>query len=289
MIKNEKGIVLIVVLLITALLVAMVVEFAYNVYTTTSASYNYKDRQNLSFLAKSGINIAASFISNISTDYTYPGKIVYSTDKLDKDFEGDVTIEVEDENAKFNVNTIAYDNGLVNKDKYEMFKRLLSSLSLDEDLANRILDWIDKDKEPHLTDSESGAKNAPLYSVDELLMIPEFPKSAYKKLSPYITVYSNGLININSAEKPVLMCLSEDITEDLAQRIISYREITPFKEKSDILKVAGFETIGISIMGRITVKGKEFDIISTASKGGIKSIIQCVLNDSGKIDYWKEF
>jgi hypothetical protein len=65
----------------------------------------------------------------------------------------------------------------------------------------------------------------------------------------------------------------------------------PFERAQDILKVAGFETIGQTLMGRITVQGTTFRIISTAREGDIKRIIESVVekpNESAMIFYWKE-
>ena len=70
----------------------------------------------------------------------------------------------------------------------------------------------------------------------------------------------DGRININTAEMPVLMSLNEDITEELAERIIEHRESTPFEQSNHIVKVSGFEAIGIKILNKITTKGHNFRI-----------------------------
>jgi general secretion pathway protein K len=170
----------------------------------------------------------------------------------------------------------------------------LKFLSLDEKIADRVVDWIDTNSESRLTDSEAGAKNSRLVSVDEILLINGISRKDYDKLLPYITIYGDWRspqININGAEKPVLMCLSDNITEELAQRVIDYRKVTPFEKVEQIFKVAGFETtIGQSLMGRITVKGTNFYIKSTAASGGVKRIIETVVDiNSAKIEYWKEY
>ncbi len=246
-------------------------------------------------MAKSGISVSSKFLSDILNrqKISFSSYIELPVANPFDDFNGTISVRIEDENAKFNVNSIISSNGLLNEIAFISFKRLLRLLSIKEDIAERIVDWIDPDNEPRLSDSEVGAKNKYLNTIDEILLINGISREEYDKLMPYITVYGDALININTATKPVLMCMSEEITDTLAQRIIDYREFSPFQDTADINKVAGFETIlGSSLMGRITVVGKDFYIKSVASSGGIKRIIEAVFNVSGSnklIRYWKEY
>ncbi|MEW6162296.1 MAG: type II secretion system minor pseudopilin GspK [Nitrospirota bacterium] len=290
---------LILVLMVLVIITAMIIEFSYGVYTGTGALYNWQSSQRLSLMAKSGIQVSLESISdmNASYPYTYPGVIempvviTHSHTPMQEDSDGTIHVRIEDENSKFNINSIVYPNGTLNENAFNSFKRLLSYLAVDSEVANRVADWIDKDSEPRLIYSEDNAKNATLDSLDELLLINGIDRHTYDKISPYLTVYGNGLININSAEIPVLVCLSDTITEELAERIIRYRDIIPFEDTSKIVKVAGLETAGQSLIGRITVKGTSFRIISTVTGGGVKRIVDSVLEISGgtpTVKYWKE-
>ncbi len=294
--KNQKGIALVITLLALVLITAMVVEFSYAVYTGTNDLYNWRDSQRLSIMARSGVNVSARFLSEMLRrySYSYPGSIEMPVENPFEDFNGTILVRIEDETSKFNINSTVYPIGDLNTDAYNSFKRLLNVLSLDGRIADRVADWIDPDKESRIPGSENGAKNSALHSLDELMLIKGINRKDYDKLLPYITVYGDRNvpeININGAEAPVLMSLSDAITEELAKRVIDYRKVTPFETMDQIFKVAGFETtIGQSLMGRITVEGKNFSIKSTASSGGVKRIIETVLNTSyNKIEYWKEY
>jgi general secretion pathway protein K len=300
--SNQKGIALVVTLLALVLITALVVEFSYGVYTGTNNLYNWRDSQRLSIMAKSGINVSARFLSDMLNNQTfsYPGSIELPVENPFEDFNGTVLVRIEDENSKFNINSLVPDNQSVNESDenspYNSFKRLLKILSLDEKIADRIVDWIDKNSEARLSDSELGAKNSALVSVDELLLINGINRKDYDKLLPYITVFGDRtlpLINVNGAEAPVIMSLSGSITEEDAKRIIKYRENTPFQKESDITKVAGFDGAkGQSLMNKITVRGENFYIKSTAASGGVKRIIETVLEISKSntaIQYWKEY
>jgi len=295
--KNQHGMALVVTLLAVVLITALVVEFSYGVYTGTSNLYNWRDSQRLSLMAMSGVHVSARFLSEKlnSETYSYPGSFEFPAENPFDDFKGVLLIRIEDENAKFNVNAIVYPNGKTkNEAAYNALRRLLKILGLDERIADRLVDWIDLDSVSELTDSEREAKNLPLHSVDELLLIPGLTKKDYTTLFPYVTVYGtrdNLSININGAEKPVLRCLSPDITDELAERIIRYREKKPFETTDQFGGVAGInDKIQFQLQGLITVIGKQFSIQSAASSGGVKRIIETVLNvKNGEIEYWKEY
>ncbi|MBI4685023.1 MAG: type II secretion system minor pseudopilin GspK [Nitrospirae bacterium] len=288
--NSKKGMALILTLMILALITAMVTEFAYGVYTGTNILHNWYESQRLSFYAGSGVNVAINLISDTLANSSYtPGFFDAKFDGQSQDNDGEVLIRIEDENSKFNVNTIVDSIGTVNDGAYKSFRRLLSNLRIDENIADYVADWIDPDTEERLSGSEYRTKNAPLYNVGELMFIKGIDTTVYEKLFPYVTVYGNGRININGAEKPVLISLSNDITDELAQRVIDYRRFTPFEEKIQLQKVIGFDLLVYGpISGKITVKGGAFYVRSIASSGGIKRIIEAVIGMNRDIKYWRE-
>jgi len=282
-----------------AMITAMVVEFVYGVYTTNAGLYNWREAQKLSLAAKSGISLTTKIISENQNrySYTYPGSVEMPVENILKGFSGKVVIRVVDENAKFNLNSLVWPNGTTNETAFNSFIRLLKNLNLDENIAYRVADWIDRDLEPRRRDSEEGAKNDYLDSVDELLLIKGIDSQAYDKLSPLVTVYGieqvyNNLININTASRAVIMSLDDNITEALAERVINYRALEPFKGVSDLVRVAGFEgPLGQSLMNKITVKASNFRITSVAEEDRIKRVIECVIvvkGDGLLIGYWQE-
>jgi len=299
MIGSEKGMALVLTLLIMSLLTAMVVEFVYNVYTTNAGLNNWREAQKLSLVAKSGISLATKIISENQSrySYTYPGSVEIPVANILKGFSGKVVIRVVDENSKFNLNSLVYPNGTINETAFNSFIRLLKNLHLDENIADRVADWIDLDLEPRIMDSEEGAKNYYLDSVDELLLVKGSDSQTYDKLSPLVTVYGisqvyNNLININTATRDVIMSLDDAITETLAERVINYRALEPFTGVSDLVKVAGFEgALGQSLMNKITVKAANLRITSVAAEGPVKRIIECVIAVKENrlfIEYWQE-
>jgi general secretion pathway protein K len=297
--RSEKGAALILTLMFLAIITAVVVEFSYGVYTTTAGLYNWKDSQRLSFVSESGMSLAVKTLSDAQSfyPYTYPARIEIPVPGILEGFQGNVLISVEDENSKLNLNSLVWPNGRVNERAYDSLRKLLNYLELDETIADRIVDWTDRDGEPRLAGSEDSAKNSYMESTDELLLISDVDRETYAGLLPYITVYGlnrsdSDLVNINTAPLPVIISLNDDMTKELAERIIDFRDVSPLEKTSDIVKVAGFEgTLGQSLMGRIAVKGTNFRIRSSAEEKRLKRIIEAVVEFKGSstsVIYWLE-
>ncbi|MBI5639755.1 MAG: type II secretion system minor pseudopilin GspK [Nitrospirae bacterium] len=298
-ITDNRGMALVLVLMVVAIITAMVVEFAYGVYINTQSLTNWQTSQKLSLAARSAIKLGGRLISENQSrySYTYPGTLAMVQPIPFEDLEGTISLRIEDETAKFNLNSLVYVNHNLNETAYKSFTRLLKALRLKAEIADRVTDWIDPDSEPRLRDSESAAKNSYLDSIDELLNMPGIDQETYERLLPCVTIYGSGhgygtgLININSADVPVLMSLSDEIDEKMAERIISFRETAPFEKIQDILKVAGFETSGTSLLSYITVKGGSFHVTASALSGDIRRVIESVMEVSGSgrtVRYWKE-
>jgi general secretion pathway protein K len=302
--RDDKGIALVLTLLAVAIITAMVVEFSYDVYVSTSSLYNWQNAQELSLTARSAVRLGARLVSEmIATDNYNPGVFEMSQKIPFSDVDGTISLKIDDENGKFNLKTLVNQNGTLNRDAYDSLVRLLTALQLKPELADRIVYWINPLLEPELRSSEHPSKGADLDSIDELLLVPGMDSKSYERLRPYVTIYGNGSININGADIPVLLSLSSSIDEGMAQNIIRYRKDTPFMKTTDILKVMGFDNaVGISLgtgftnmkgtsPALICTQGTAFRIIGTAQSGKLKRIVDSVIDISGggkTVLYWKE-
>jgi general secretion pathway protein K len=296
-VKSEKGIVLVLTLMILAIITAVVVEFAYGVYTTTSELHNWRDSQRLSFVAKSGTFLAVNMISNplAGNDlYKYLGRQI-PLENVSEGFSGRLIVEAEDENSKFNLNSLVYPNGGLKTDVYDRFKALLGILNIDEGLADKIAYWIDPRSEPGMANSENSTKNTNggyMDSADELLLIKGVDRKTYEKLLPYVTVYSYDNIsrddvhvNINTASIPVIMSLA-GISMDSAQALVNQRTLKPFGS------VGEASNIGINLSPDFFTANRpaNFRITSIGEENKVRRIIESVIRiDAGsRILYWQE-
>jgi general secretion pathway protein K len=302
--KSEKGIALVLTLLIVAIITAMVVEFAYTVYVGTNNLYNWQNSQKLSLVARSTVRFGSGLIlEKIAMDGYTPGLFEISQKTPIDDPGGTMYMRIEDENSKFNLRTLVNENGTLNNGAYTAFVRMLQALDLQTDVADRIVYWINPALEPQLAGKETFSKAGDLDSIDELLLVPGIDDKIYERLKPYVTIYGNGSININGADIPVLMSLSVMIDKAMARNIIRFRADMPFTKTTDIMKVIGFEgATGIALSSGYTslkgaspalicTQGTAFHITATAQSGALKRIIDSVIDLSGgarAVAYWKE-
>lgn len=294
--RSEKGFALILTLLITAILVAVIGEAVYSVHSGALNAASARDTLRASLLADGGVELAGRALKalNDNQGYTYLSRT--DSERVIPAGDGALTIKVEDEQAKLSL-MVAYKNGELNTGLYDAYERLTLALGLGKDLPEALSDWIDSDDASRRGGAETNdwygrlnppyaSKNGQPDSVDELRLVKGYTLMTMKKLSPFMTVHTDGLVNINTAPKEVLRALSDEVTEEMAERVIKYRERTPFEETAGIRKVAGFETLGFSLQGRITVKSDIFRIISRGEYSeGAREVESIVDVSSSKVLY----
>ncbi len=289
---NQKGSALIITLLLISILTALVVDFVYDVHIDSSSVSNWSNAQKASLISKSGQNMSTLYITEIKLSDYSDQQVVEMPSDYNFGPGTFLTIKIEDENSKFNINSIIEPNGNTNKEKLASLNKLFDFLDINPDLALLIADWIDPDSEPRLTNSEDNAKNAFLWSADELRLI-EGINDIFDTIQPYITVHESRVslvhqVNINTAEIPVLVSLHPDMTETLAQNIIDERINFPFESTAQVQNVPGMENIGPLLLGKISVKSSNFRITTRATVNEITRIIESVIDTSMNVHFWRE-
>ncbi len=260
--SNEKGIALIITLLVVTLLTALIVEFAYSARVNLSAAGNFRDKQKSYYLAKSGVNFIAGMLKDNASKS--PKKVDDLNQMLPPVTVGDgiVTVKVFDESAKINIKSM---DSKTSKAQARLL-RLFEIKRIDAYLLEGI--------------SERGSYSL----VSELRLVNGMTDEVYDKIKDYLTVYPvNDNININTADATVLRCLSSFISEDMAQRIISYREKNRFTNNNikDLENVVG-TTIYDDIKNYIVTESNDFSVISTGTVNDVDNTIEAVLKRSDR-------
>lgn len=282
-----KGYVLIIVLFVLAVSMVVLVNFISKIYLYANTAQNFKDGEMMSMLIKAGYKISTERGKEFYSRTNFNSYRELPFEEVVDDIR--VTAVVVDNNSKFNVNKLVFQNGLVNQVAYEIFKRLLKELELKEDYADMLIDYIDKDKVSRSSTGEIHAKNYFLFSLSELSYI--FSKEDLDKLLPYVTFFGDGRININTADYLVLKSLHKDMTEAIAKRLIDARTEKPFENIGAVTKVAGMESIGIAISDVITVKNNSFQLYLKAEKDNFTESVEAgfeILDNKVITKYWKE-
>ncbi|MEW6409940.1 MAG: helix-hairpin-helix domain-containing protein, partial [Nitrospirota bacterium] len=225
------------------------------------------------YLAKSGMNMGMLALSKDGKDNNYDG-LDEDWAKGIKDYQvedGLVTVIITDESSKFNINRLVAPNGRIDEPSLSRFKHLLDILDIGEESADRIVLWIKENKKER-------------YSLDdasELLNI--IPSKDFRKLEGHITVHSAGLININTVDKTVLASLSPLLTDALINEIITYRKESPFKKKSELMKITGMDDlIMLSFTDIIDVRSSGFSIQSQANVGNVSKKLEGFVKRQGE-------
>jgi general secretion pathway protein K len=134
-----------------------------------------------------------------------------------------------DEESKINVNTA---------DAAVIVKLLEDGLDIGSDTAQTIgyaiVDWRDSDSfynHPNYGAEDQDykdlskpyeAKDAPFEVLDELLLVKGINREIFDRIKPFVTVYGDGEVNINTASRPVLTALG--LSQVLIDKIMQYFE-----------------------------------------------------------------
>ena len=133
--------------------------------------------------------------------------------------EGKITACMIDLQGRINLNSLASSaKGDPSSDQLR-FIRLLQVIPLEDplnlsqsvEIANAVFDWIDPDDDVrypggaedlyYYQQSPPGkAANQRFFSVSELKMVKGVTEEIYQALTPYVTVWGNGFLNINSID-----------------------------------------------------------------------------------------
>lgn len=199
-----------------------------------------------------------------------------------------VWVRIQDAERKFNLSLAVNEGGERVPAMEERFHRLVRGLGIADDVAERILDYVDKDTKGEY---EAGARNERPFNLEELLRIPGIPREALygdeethqRGLVEFLTLWPSsgedaGKANLNTAPVEILASLHDKLTEALAAKIAAYREQksegggeTEFKAPEDLKKVEGItEEIYQDVAPMITVKSATFEIRSRSLSGPVE-------------------
>ena len=155
---------------------------------------------------------------------------------------GEVFGAVQDLQGRFNVNNLVDQNGVVDEESLEQFRRLLLAIGLDPRFAGIAADWLDNDIDPAFPDGAEDSiytgmippyrtANQTLSSVSELAALDGMDKLTFNALKPHITALPGRTnINANTATAAVLQSLDESITVADVENLLAERESGGFTD-----------------------------------------------------------
>lgn len=172
---------------------------------------------------------------------TLPGQKEESTKELG---EGSFSYNVTDEDRKININI--------------MPEEVLAKLpGFDDDLARRVFK----------TRQSLGGK---FYAIEEMLLVEGVDIELYKKIMPYITVYGDGKVNINTATPEVMEAIG--LSKDLIASLIDYRAGPDGEEGTEDDRYFESVSDSTSISTYYISESQRTGLLNAAQKGLIKTV-----------------
>ncbi|GAB4174769.1 MAG: hypothetical protein Tsb0017_09760 [Geothermobacteraceae bacterium] len=280
---NERGLALVLVLVIVALLAALVSDFAFSTLIETRLAGTFRDSRAAASLARGGITVGRELLRQDSNGYDaqFSGEEFWRQPMEGVPVaDGSVSLRITDLDGRLGLNALVDAVGNPNVVMVERFVRLAERLELDDPqgLADALVDWLDPDNEPRASGAEAqdylaaGSRytpgNAPIVSPDELIRVRGFSAEVMDKLAPFVAAHAGGKLNVNSAARDLLLAWDEQVEEADVELLLEERTRRPFRNLDQVRELIGVEAF--SALNRnldLTVESRYFHLDSQAQVG----------------------
>ncbi len=261
--SRSRGFVLIVVLGMTIAIMALVISFNRQSRLSLQIGDAMLRRSQAWACAQAGLELTRQLLSDTADVTT--GKqthLLLLEPQTLSIAPGTCQITLSDESGKIQVNQLKFPGGKINRPRIDQFLKLIDILNrlepkrprLGYGLVPALIDWIDSDDEvtvlPFITRQNRGAEareypdhqscaNRPLLDLTELNQVKGFTPEAIERIAPFLTLYGDGQVNLNSAPLEVIMALSEHIDVSVARLLVERRQRYPLESLSDLEAIPG--------------------------------------------------
>ncbi len=251
---NDKGMALLLVLVIITLLTSLLMELSYSTLVDQRLTETFRDSTKAYYLARGGVAAGRMLLKEDDNDYDHSTELWHTGIISYPVGQGAVSVTIEDLNSKLAINSLVSGNN-PRTVVVDRFYRLFVSLEIDyladpAELTAALIDWLDSgDQSYQLIQTDdldipvAGAendyyqglsppyacKNGAVETLQELLLIKGFSRELLDKIAPHVTVNGSDMININTASAEVLMSLNADIDEQTAETLIERRGDGPIE------------------------------------------------------------
>lgn len=283
--QRESGMVLLLVLVLLALLSTLLADWAFSTLVELRQAETFRDSSRAYYLARGGVRVGRMLLQEDRNAY----------DALDENWAagipsypvgegGTVSVAIEDLDGRLDLNRIVDASGENPTPYRERLRRLLEQLGAAEPeaLGDALLDWIDRNDASAATGAESSyyegltppyrAHNAPLDTLDELLLVKGFTPELVEQLTPFVTVHNGGKLNLNTAAAEVLRCWDADMTEAAAEQVIEARRSSPLKTLESARELLG--------MDLYSALNRNLDL--AVSSASYRIVVEATVNDGNR-------
>jgi type II secretory pathway component PulK len=262
---NNRGIALLIVLLVTALLIALIFEFSYATRISLNSAVNFRDSQRAYFLARAGVYAFIGYTDMLTGNIP---QNEWGVVPIISEGDTQVRIKWQDEMGKIDISMIRKPAPLSPSLTYDWMTQLFSQKEIDQ----RILDTIDENRMTFQLPTQLHQ----VMSDQDFIKIERFV-STMPPGPPYRTA-----ININTAPREVL----EAIGINQAATIVAARE----DQKLSAANVANFmdaQTYS-RLTGNLVYESSYYKVYSYATVGGYTRQIEAVIQKGSRTPlYWR--
>jgi len=291
--KEPRGFVLVLVLFMILILTVLITRFTVRSRAFLRQTEIYAHSVSALYIARAAVSIAKvaivestqmaaqSGLNAITLNQPWATPIInYPVANA-----GFVSGLIEDESSKFNINMLTGTaGGNIDPHKLLQFTRLFTLVGANPAMLPLISQWVTP--APNMTGPPGPYggytpsyrnRGGPMDVLSELHQIAGMTEAAYQALQPYLTVYTPGPVNVNTASSIVLQALDPGITPAIAQEIIAQR---PFTSLS-LFQAAVGPAVFADISGDITLTSQIFSVDAVGEVGGTKAALRAVIAVNG--------
>lgn len=253
--NNNKGLIIVVSLWIVAILTLLAIGLAHRISIELHLVKFSRDMLKARLACESGYEFASQVLAEDLNNFDSlnevwsTGIVLGRDESIFKDYrlrEAVFTIYNQTDDSIFCTNFLyglSDEDGKlnINKATVAQLEAFFSQLGIDnpKEITYSIQDWIDQDDITSFDGAENDyysglstpikCKNEPFSLVEELFLIRGMDEEKFEKIKPFVTVYGDGKININTVSEIVLKSLlisrgSLDATAaKLAKEVAAYR------------------------------------------------------------------
>lgn len=238
MIRRQRGVALITVMLIVAVATILAVQMANDQDLAVNRAASIFDSVQARQYAYGGEELARQIIQEslkknpavVSMDQDW------ASDKLQYDYDqGHIELSIEDLQGRLNLNSLLL-TGPAGVAARQRFNNLFNRLGVDPAFTNRITDWIDanqarlpggaEDYEYLGLDQPYRAANRPMEDPSALRLILDMDDKSFAKIAPYVCALPDpsAATNVNTAPAVVLQAIAPSLSDADAEAIVKARK-----------------------------------------------------------------
>lgn len=207
---------------------------------------------------------------------------------------GSVQGKIIDLQGRFNLNNLVKE-GKANNDQVKLFQKLLENLKLEPQLADSLIDWLDKDSEIRFPAGAEDAHylnqvparrtaNTLLTSIRELEFIKGYDEKIVAQLAPYVcTLPGQTKINLNTAPAQILSILVPELPQQSAKSLAESIASKPISKIEDFLEIPSIK-VNKNELVSAQLTSSHFMLVSEVNYGEMNRKLYSLIirNEQGK-------